>query len=92
MASVKDGRLQIRVDPDQKRLLERAAAASHQSLSAFVVHAAAMYAEDALAQRSVIRLSRDAAGAFSEALERPGEVNERLARALARNPGFRWVD
>lgn len=92
MATVKDERLQIRVDPERKRLLERAAAASHQSLSAFVVQAAALYAEQALAERSVISLGPDAAEAFSAALERPAEVNDRLAAALQRKRGFRWVD
>ncbi len=92
MSSVKDERLQIRVDPAGKSLLERAAAASHVSVSAFVVQAAAARAEEVLAERSSIRLSPDAAAAFDEALERPGEVNERLAKALRRERKFRWLD
>ncbi len=35
MAAV--ARLEIRIDPEQKRLIEEAAAAEHQSVSAFVV-------------------------------------------------------
>lgn len=92
MATVKEGRLQIRVEPQQKQLLERAANATHQNLSAFVVQAAALHAEEVLAHRSVIRLSPDAAQAFSDALERPATVNTRLAAALDRPRGFRWVD
>jgi len=92
MATVKDDRLQIRVDPQQKELLERAAEASHQSVSAFVLRAASLYAEEALAERTMIRLSPDAAQAFSDALARPAQVNERLAEALQRPRGFRWVD
>ena len=45
-----------------------------------------------LAERSSIRLSRDAAAAFTEALEQPGEVNRRLARALRRKRSFSWLD
>ncbi len=30
-------RLELRIDPDQKRLIEEAAAAEHQSVTAFVV-------------------------------------------------------
>lgn len=92
MATIKEERLQIRVDPADKALLERAAAASHLNVSAFVVQAAASKAEEILAERSSVRLSREAAVAFSEALERPAEVNDRLARALRRKRKFSWLD
>lgn len=92
MSTIKEERLQIRVDPADKLLLERAAAASHLNLSAFVVQAAAAKAEEILAERSSVRLSREAAVAFSEALERPAEVKERLARALRRRRQFSWLD
>ena len=92
MATVKEERLQIRVDPADKALLERAAAASHLNVSAFVVQAASSKAEEVLAERSSIRLSREAAIAFAEALERPAEVNDRLASAMRRNRKFSWLD
>lgn len=91
MSTVKEERLQIRVDPADKALLERAAAASHLNVSAFVVQAAASKAEEILAERSSIRLSPQAAAAFSEALERPAEVNDRLAQALRRKRKFSWL-
>jgi uncharacterized protein (DUF1778 family) len=84
MSTVKDDRLQIRVNPADKALLERAAAASHLNVSSFVLQAAALKAEEVLAERLSIRLSPDAAEAFSNALEQPAEVNERLAAALRR--------
>jgi len=92
MASVKAERLQIRVDAADKALLERAAAAAHLNVSAFVVQAAAARAEQVLAERPSIRLSPDAADAFSEALEQPAGVNERLARGLRRRRKFAWLD
>jgi uncharacterized protein (DUF1778 family) len=92
MSEVKDERLQIRVEPTEKRLLERAAEAAHISVSAFVVQSAAMRAEEVLAERQTIRLSESAAAAFSHALERPATVNERLADALRRPRKFRWLD
>jgi uncharacterized protein (DUF1778 family) len=92
MAAIKEDRLQIRVGPADKALLERAAAASHLNVSAFVVQAAASKAEEILAERSSISLSRDAALAFTEALERPAEVNERLERSLGSKRKFSWVD
>jgi uncharacterized protein (DUF1778 family) len=57
VAAVKDERLQIRVDPAEKRLLERAAEVAHLSVSAFVVQSAAMRAEEILTERQTIRLS-----------------------------------
>jgi uncharacterized protein (DUF1778 family) len=92
MPRIKEERLQIRVDPADKALLERAAAASHLNVSSFVMQAAALRAEEVLAERSSIRLSADAAAAFSEALERPAEVNQRLATALASTRKFSWLD
>ena len=92
MASTKDDRLQVRVDPAEKRLIERAAAASHLNVSAFVVQSAASRAEEVLAERPVIALSEEAARAFSEALQAPAAVNERLAGALRRPRKFQWLD
>jgi uncharacterized protein (DUF1778 family) len=92
MAMVKDERLQIRVDPSDKSLLERAAAASHLNVSAFVLQAAAARAEQILADRHTIRLDERAAKLFSEALERPAGVNKRLAEALQRPHELSWLD
>ncbi len=92
MSTVKEDRLQIRVNPADKALLEQAAAASHLNVSAFVVQAAAARAEEVLVERSSIRLSPQAAAAFTQALERPAEVNDRLAQALRRKRKFSWLD
>jgi len=92
MASTTDERLQIRLGPAEKHLLKRAAAAEHQSVSTFVLHAAASRAEEILAERSVIGLSPLGAEALERALARPTQVNERLATALRRRRAFRWVD
>ena len=92
MSATKEDRLQIRVDAAEKKLLERAAAASHVSVSAFVLQSAAAHAATVLADRQRIELSPDAAAAFSDALERPATVNHRLADALSRRKKFRWLD
>lgn len=89
---VKEDRLQIRVDPSSKRLLEEAAAAAHLSVSAFVVQAAARQAETVLAERQTIRLDPEAAEAFAEALAQPGRVSERLAETLTPRRAFSWLD
>ena len=92
MTSVKDDRLQVRVNPQEKQLLEQAADAAHLSVSAFVLRAAQIHAEDILAERQVIHLSRRASEVLAEALERPGAVNDRLAAALRRPRKFEWLD
>jgi uncharacterized protein (DUF1778 family) len=92
MMTVKGQRLQIRVEPAEKAVLERAAAASHLNVSAFVLQAAAFRAEEILAERQSIRLTPQAAEAFSQALDEPASVNERLAEALERPRKFTWLD
>lgn len=92
MVVTKEDRLQIRVSPVEKRLLERAADASHVSVSAFVLQSAATQAASVLAERSLIALDPEAAAAFSEALDAPARVNDRLAAALERPQKFRWLD
>lgn len=92
MTTIKEQRLQIRVDPQRKQLLERAADATHQNLSAFVLQAASQHAEEVLAERRVIDLPPHAAQAFSEALTQPARVNKRLAAVLGRPRRFSWVD
>jgi len=92
MATTKVDRLQIRIGPTDKLLLERAAAAEHLNVSAFVLQAAAARAEEVLAERPSIRLDARAAATFTEALARPAQVSERLAAALRRPRKFTWLD
>ena len=92
MSVTKDERLQIRVDPAEKRLLEPAAEASHVSVSAFVLQSAAVQAASVLADRRLIELSAQTAAAYSEALEQPAAVDRRLAAALKRPRELRWFD
>lgn len=92
MSSTKEQRLQVRIDPRRKRMLERAAEATHQSLSAFVLQAASTQAEEILAEPRLVELSPEASRAFTEALAEPARVNERLAAALERPREFRWID
>lgn len=90
--TVKDERLQVRVDPAAKRALEEAAAVAHLNLSTFVLQAAQLRAEEILGERTTITLQPDAAAAFSRAMAEPASVNERLATALGRPQKFSWLD
>jgi uncharacterized protein (DUF1778 family) len=92
MSTVKGQRLQIRIEPREKVLLERAAEAAHLNVSAFVLQSAALRAEELLAERQSIRLTPEASAAFTQALESPAKVNERLTEALHRPRKFSWLD
>jgi uncharacterized protein (DUF1778 family) len=92
MTSMKDDRLQLRVDAAAKRRLEEAASEAHLTVTAFVLQAANRAADDVLAERQTVHLSPDAAAAFTEALNRPARVNERLAKTLQRPAKFTWLD
>ena len=92
MTSMKDDRLQLRVDATSKRRLEEAAAEAHLSVSAFVLQAASQAADIVLAERQAIHLSPDAAAVFTEALNHPARVNERLAATLKLPAKFTWLD
>jgi uncharacterized protein (DUF1778 family) len=90
--SIRDDRLQVRIDATAKRRIEEAAAEVHLNLSAFVLQAAQERAEQILAERELIRLSPDAAAAFEAALSRPARVNEALRDTLQRPRKFSWLD
>ena len=68
--SAKAERLHLRVDADQKALLEAASQATGASVSTFVLKAATDAAADVLADRRVFVLDQDAWQVFDEALTR----------------------
>jgi uncharacterized protein (DUF1778 family) len=73
--SAKAERLHLRVDAEQKALLEAASQAAGASVSTFVLTAATEAASSVLADRRVFVLDDDAWRAFDEALTRPaGDV------------------
>jgi uncharacterized protein (DUF1778 family) len=92
MTVLKDDRLQLRVDEASKRRLTDAATETHLSVTAFVLQHALRAADDVLAERQAIQLDPAAAAAFTEALDSPAQVNERLAAALRRPSKFSWLD
>lgn len=73
-------KLDLRVSVDAKRALRRAAEASRQSVSEFVLSSALIKAEEVLADQSAITLSDTDWAAFVAALDAP--PHPRLARLL----------
>lgn len=60
----KDERIHLRVDAEKKRLFEAASAASNSSVSAFILDAATIAAENRLADRHLFRLDDEQWRAF----------------------------
>lgn len=71
MNAAKAERLHLRVEPEQKALLEAASEASGSTVSAFVLRVATEAAADLLADRRAFVLDEAAWREFDEAMERP---------------------
>ena len=83
--SAKAERLHLRVDAEQKALLEAASMAAGASVSTFVLKAATDAAVDVLADRRAFLLDEGAWWVFDEALGRPAQDVAGL-RDLLRTP------
>ena len=86
VAKAKTERIDIRTTPAVKQTLQQAAAASHKSVSEFLLDAALVAATEALIERRVFRLDDERWRAFQEALDRPVTSKRRLAKLLT-TPG-----
>lgn len=78
----KDERLEVRVSPAQKALVQEAAMLQGRTLSEFVASSVQRAAEQAIHDHKVITLTAEDSRAFAEALLSPPAPNEHL-RALA---------
>jgi uncharacterized protein (DUF1778 family) len=74
-------RLDVRLRPEHRRLLERAALVSGQSLSAFTISTLVHRAEEVLARSSNIRLTDQDRDIFLNALDHPPAPNKHLKEA-----------
>jgi uncharacterized protein (DUF1778 family) len=87
MASkARDSRLELRLAPDEKAIIERAAALSGSNTTDFVRSTMLTAAREAVRMHEVIKLTEEGSRAFVEALIDPPEPNKHL-RALARESG-----
>jgi uncharacterized protein (DUF1778 family) len=81
----KDTRLHIRCDQEIRRLLDKAAAYAHMSVSEFVLRNAVEQAQSVVQAHEAITLSQDDFAAFLNALDTPAAANPALERAFARH-------
>jgi uncharacterized protein (DUF1778 family) len=80
-------KLDLRLTRNAKRALQAAAAASHRSVSEFVLESALARADEALADRRAFRLNAPQWKAFVAALDARPRPLPRLERLL-KEPGF----
>jgi uncharacterized protein (DUF1778 family) len=76
-------RLELRASRRQTAMIKRAAAAAGKTVTAFVLDAASVEAERALADRSQFSLDAKAWASFVEALDRPVAAKPRLRRLVS---------
>ena len=80
----KADRLELRLEPERRRLLDEAAAASAMSTSAFVLSHATTAAQEVLADRVSFVLPDDRWDAFVDLLDRPPRSHPDLVAFLRR--------
>jgi uncharacterized protein (DUF1778 family) len=85
-AGAKRDTLNIRIKPEVRGLIDRAAALTGKNRTDFVLDAARNAAADALLDRTVFALNPKAYADFLARLDAPPEPNERLRRSLRTKP------
>ncbi len=85
-STARSSRLELRVAPDEKEIIDRAATLSGSSTTDFVRSTMLAASREAVRAHEVIELTAEGSRAFVEALMDPPEPNENL-RALARESG-----
>ena len=74
--------LNLRIKPELRGLIDRAAAITGRNRTDFVLNAARHAAEDALLDRTIFHVSPRAYADFLARLDMPPQPNPRLRRAL----------
>ena len=78
--------LNLRIKPEVRSLIDRAAELAGKNRTDFVLDAARQAAESAVLDRAVLRVSPEAYAEFVARLDAPPQPNERLRRSL-QTPG-----
>jgi uncharacterized protein (DUF1778 family) len=78
--------LNLRIRPEERGLIDRAATITGKTRTDFVLEAARRAAEDVLLDRAVLGVSPEAYAAFLARLDAPPQPNERLRRTMQTVP------
>jgi uncharacterized protein (DUF1778 family) len=74
--------LNLRIKPEERGLIDRAASVTGKTRTDFVLDAARQAAEEALLDRTILTVSPEAYAAFLARLDEPPKPNDRLTRTL----------
>lgn len=85
-STARSSRLELRVAPDEKKIIDRAASLAGSSTTDFVRSTMLSVAREEIRRQEVIELTMEGSRIFVEALIDPPEPNEHL-RALAKESG-----
>lgn len=78
--------LNLRIKPEERGLIDRAAMLTGKTRTDFVLEAARRAAEEALLDRTVFAVNPEAHAAFLARLDEPPKPNERLRRTMQTVP------
>jgi uncharacterized protein (DUF1778 family) len=78
--------LNLRIKPEERSLIDRAAKLRGKNRTDFVLEAARAAAEDALLDQTVIRVSPKAYADFLAKLDAPPQPNEQLRKTMQTTP------
>ena len=78
--------LNLRIRPEERGLIDRAATLTGKTRTDFVLEAARRAAEEALLDRTVLMVSPQAYAAFLARLDEPPRPNDRLKRTMHHVP------
>jgi uncharacterized protein (DUF1778 family) len=82
----KSAAINMRVEPEEQALVDRAAALKNLDRSAFIMGAACERAEQVILEQSLLQFSDDQLSSFMTALEQPLRENPALKKLLGRKP------
>lgn len=82
--------LNIRIRPEERGLIDRAAQVRGKNRTDFILDAARRAAEEALLDRAIMSVSPEAYADFLARLDAPPQPNERLRRTMQTPPP--WDD
>lgn len=84
MSALKKQRIDLRLNEDDKHMIEEAAAMTNQSISQFMVSTASERAAEVIDQHRRLLLNEESWNLVMDAITNPSVPNERLKRAAKR--------
>mgnify|MGYP006287584801 CR=1 FL=1 len=78
----KQERINLRLQPQAKAMLERAASFEGKTVSSFILASAITHAEEKIHEHETMQLAAQNANEFFQALDKPVRFNPRLVAAL----------